>query len=77
MDVIRAAFVAKWGRIPWLETYKQMCIRLAKAERFDEALRWAERGIALYGANVARPDAVEDLRKRAEKYRAKLGRATR
>ncbi len=76
MDVIRAAFIAKWGRIPWLETYRQMCIRLAKAERFDEALRWAERGITIYGANAARPDAVQDLLKRAEKYRAKLGRVT-
>lgn len=76
MDVIRAAFIAKWGRIPWLETYKQMCIRLAKAETFDKALRWAERGIAVYGANAARPDAVKDLLKRADKYRAKLGRTT-
>lgn len=25
---------------------------------------WAERGISLYGENAARPEAVEDLRKR-------------
>lgn len=75
MEVTCAAFIAKWGRIPWLETYKQMCIRLAKAERIDEALRWAERGVTLYGANAARQDAVEDLLMRAKKYRATLGRA--
>jgi hypothetical protein len=27
MDGIRAAFVAKWGQVPVLETYKQMAIR--------------------------------------------------
>jgi len=72
METIRAAFVAKWGNIPWLHTYKQMCIRQAKAKNFAEALRWAERGLAVYGEKAARPDAVEDLRKRAEAYRARL-----
>jgi hypothetical protein len=33
---------------------------------------WAERGIAVYEDACARPEAVEDLRKRAEGYRAKL-----
>lgn len=72
MQDITAAFIAKWGSIPWLHTYKQMCIRLAKAKNFEEALRWAERGLAIYGQDAARPDAVEDLRKRAETYRARL-----
>ena len=74
MESIREAFMAKWGKIPWLHTYKQMCIRLAKAKDFEQALRWAERGLALYGESPGRPDAVEDLRKRAETYRAKLAR---
>lgn len=72
METIGAAFVAKWGQIPWLHTYKQMCIRLAKAQDFERALWWAERGLALYGENAARRDAVEDLQKRADTYRAKL-----
>jgi len=72
MDSIRAAFVAKWGQVPVLETYKQMAIRQQKAKNFEQALWWAERGIAIYGADCARPEALEDLQKRAEGYRAKL-----
>ena len=72
MDAIRTAFMAKWRMVPWLQTYKQMCIRLAKAKRFEEALWWAERGLAIYGENAHRPEAVDDLRKRAKAYRDKL-----
>jgi len=72
IDSIRAAFVTKWGQVPVLETYKQMAIRQQKAKNFEQALWWAERGIAVYGADCARPEAVEDLQKRAEGYRAKL-----
>jgi hypothetical protein len=72
MDSIRAAFMAKWGHVPVLETYRQMAIRQQKARNFEQALWWAERGIAIYGADCARLDAVEDLQKRAESYRAKL-----
>jgi hypothetical protein len=72
MDGIRAAFVAKWGQVPVLETYRQMAIRQQKAKNFEQALWWAERGITLYGADCARPEAVEDLQKRAAAYRAKL-----
>jgi len=74
MQTIREAFISKWGMIPRLHTYKQMCIRLSKAKEFGHALWWAERGLAIYGENASRPDAVEDLRKRAETYRAKLAR---
>jgi hypothetical protein len=72
MDGIRAAFVAKWGQVPVLETYKQMAIRQQKAKNFEQALWWAERGLAVYGADCARPEAVGDLQKRADAYRAKL-----
>jgi hypothetical protein len=72
MDGIRPAFLAKWGQLPVLETYKQMAIRQQKARNFERALWWAERGIAVYGADCARPEAVDDLQKRAESYRAKL-----
>ncbi len=72
MDGIKDAFITKWGKIPLLETYKQMCIRLAKAREFEKALWWAERGIAVYGPDAARPEIVEDLKSRAETYRTKL-----
>ena len=72
MDSIRAAFVSKWGRVPVLETYKQMAIRQQKAKNFEQALWWAERGIAIYGADCARSEAMEDLQQRADGYRAKL-----
>lgn len=72
MDDFRAAFMTKWGRVPLLVTYKQMCIRQQKAGQLEQALHWAERGLILYGADAARPDAVSDLRDRAASYRAKL-----
>ena len=72
MDTIRQALMAKWGQVPWLETYRQMAIRQQKAKDFEQALWWAERGIAVYGNNAARPEAVEELQKRAVAYRAKL-----
>jgi hypothetical protein len=53
-------------------TYRQMAIRQQKAGNYSQALWWAERGIALYGRDCARPEALEDLRGRAAKYRAKL-----
>lgn len=72
MPTIRAACMTKWGKVPWLDLYRQMCVRLAKAKRFDEALQWAERGLATYGSDAARAEAVADLSSRAEAYRAKL-----
>ncbi len=72
MDGIRQACLAKWGKVPLLETYQQMAIRQQKAHNYSQALWWAERGIALYGNDCARPEAVEDLRGRAAKYQAKL-----
>jgi hypothetical protein len=72
MDGIRAAMVAKWGQVPVLETYRQMAIRQQKAKNFEQALWWAERGLALYAGDCARPEAVDDLQQRAASYRAKL-----
>jgi hypothetical protein len=72
MDDVRAVFVAKWGRVPVLETYRQMAIRQQKAKNFEQALWWAERGLVLYAGECARPEAVEDLQQRAASYRAKL-----
>ena len=72
MDSIRVAFMAKWGQVPVLELYRQMAIRQQKAKEFAQALWWAERGIAIYGTDCGRPDAVEDLQKRADSFREKL-----
>jgi hypothetical protein len=72
MDSIRVAFLAKWGQVPVLELYRQMAIRQQKAKNFDQALWWAERGLAIYGTDCARTEAVADLQKRAASYQAKL-----
>jgi hypothetical protein len=49
-----------------------MAIRQQKARNFRQALRWAERGIAVYGDNAHSDEHVEDLRRRAATYRSKL-----
>jgi tetratricopeptide (TPR) repeat protein len=72
MDGIRDALLQKFGKVPLLETYRQMAIRHQKAKDWAEALRWAKRGIELYGQNAARPEAVEDLVKRVTAYSTKL-----
>ena len=56
-----------------LDTYRQMAIRQQKQYDYGRVLWWAERGIALYGDDAARPEVVDDLRKRAAGYRAKTG----
>ncbi len=53
MEAIRPALIAKFGKIPMLETYRQMCIRQQKAKAWEAGLLWAERGIALYGSEAA------------------------
>jgi len=39
MEALRAAFLAKWGQIPWIQTYRQMCIRQQKAGEYAQGLR--------------------------------------
>ena len=72
MDSIRSACMAHWGKVPVLDTYRQMAIRQQKRHTYRQALWWAERGVALYGNDAARPEAVEDLRKRTIGYRTKV-----
>ncbi len=55
MESIRPALVTRLGKVPLLETYKQAAIRHQKAKNFDQALWWAERGIALYGDDAHAP----------------------
>jgi hypothetical protein len=72
MDGIRDALLAKFGTVPVLETYRQMAIRQQKVKDWQRAIWWAERGLALYGEQAARPESVDDLRKRLIAYQAKL-----
>lgn len=72
METISGAFMAKWGKVPLLETYRQMAIRQQKKKDWQACLWWAERGLSLYGNSAAREDAVEDLIKRRNRAVAKL-----
>jgi hypothetical protein len=72
METICEAFMAKWGKVPLLETYRQMAVRQQKLKDWEACRWWTERGLALYGNNAAREDAVEDLLKRRNRAVAKL-----
>jgi hypothetical protein len=72
MEQICAAFMTKWGKIPLLDTYRQMAVRLQKKKDWRASRWWAERGLALYGDHAAREEAVEDLIKRRNRAAAKL-----
>ena len=77
MDGIRAALLAKFGKIPVLEIYRQMAIRRQKVKDWKQAIWWVERGLALYGEHAARPESVDDLRTRLTAYQAKLTTPTK
>jgi hypothetical protein len=77
MDGICAAFRAKWGKIPLLDTYRQMAIRQQKKNDWQACRWWAERGLALYGQQAAREEAVEDLVRRRNRAIVKLEAAAR
>lgn len=64
IGVIRAALFEKFAKVPVLDTYRQAAIRAQKARSWDAVERWAQRGIDVYGTHAARPEAVDDLRKR-------------
>jgi HIRAN domain len=76
MVEIRPALLREFGAVPVVEMYRQAAIRCQKARLWREAGEWAERGIAVYGDSAARPEAVEDLRKRLALAAAKLNMAT-
>jgi hypothetical protein len=77
MDRIVPALVEKFGVVPLLATYRQAAIRHQKAKAIEQALWWAERGIALYQDNAAKSEMLLDLHKRAGTYRARLDRSAR
>lgn len=72
-ETIRAALLTKFAKVPRIETYKQAAIRWQKNGDYETALRWVTRGLEVYGDQAARPEAVEDLRKRKTKYGKKVG----
>jgi hypothetical protein len=75
MEIIRPALVEKFGRAPLVDMYRQAAIRCQKARDWQTTAAWAERGLAFYGAEAARPEAVEDLRKRLAHAQAKMASA--
>jgi len=75
MGIIRPALVDKFGRTPVVDMYRQAAIRCQKARDWGKAETWAERGLAFYGTDAARPEVVEDLRKRLAHAQAKMAAA--
>lgn len=74
MDAIRPALLSFFGCIPLLDTYRQASIRFQKEDP-QTALRWAERGLELYGQDAGEPENVADLETRAQRLRARRQRA--
>lgn len=74
MSVTRHALLQKFGHLPLLETYKQAAIRHTKAGRPAEALRWARRGVELYGADAHDQAWVGELRERVSRLQARIER---
>jgi len=73
MDGICMAMRAKWAKVPLLDTYRQMAIRRQKQKDWHSVLWWAERGLGLYGDDAIRKQDVDDLRKRSDRARVRLG----
>lgn len=71
MGIIRPALVEKFGCAPVVDVYRQAAIRCQKARDWRHVATWAERGLAFYGSDAARPEFVEDLRKRLAHAEAK------
>jgi hypothetical protein len=72
MQTIREALVRKFGVVPVIELYRQAAIRCQKAKTWELARVWAERGLSVYGNECARPEVVDDLRKRLAYAEAKI-----
>ena len=72
MESICKAFMAEWGQVPLLDTYRQMAIRQQTKGDWAACQWWAERGLALYSQHRARQEAVDDLVERRDRAAAKL-----
>jgi hypothetical protein len=76
IEPIREALIAKFGVVPVIEVYRQAAIRWQKAKGWETARIWAERGLSVYGDHCARPEVVDDLRKRLAYATAKIEAGT-
>jgi hypothetical protein len=72
MESICAAFMAKEGEVPLLDTYRQMAVRQQKKGDWAACRWWADRGLALYSQHRAPREAVDDLVRRRDRAAAKL-----
>ena len=72
MEAIRPALINTFGGLPLLEVYKQSAIRHQKAQDWQAALWWAQRGLQVYGSDAVNSAVVDDLVRRADKYMVKL-----
>jgi len=77
MDVIRPALIGRYGAVPLIEMYRQASIRYQKAKLWGSAQEWAQRGVDVYADEPARPEAVEDLRRREMHATSKLEEPSR
>jgi hypothetical protein len=75
MHGIRATLHDKFGCVPVIDMYRQAAIRCQKAHDWPRVRFWAERGLAVYGSEAARPEAVADLDKRLAYADAKIAAA--
>ena len=69
---IRAAMIAKWGKLPNLVVHRQSAIRHTKAKNFAKALEWVENGLRDYGADSFKEEWTLDLQKRVVTLKAKI-----
>ena len=76
MEAVVPLLVDALGGVPLLETYRQAAIRQDQAKHYALAAWWSERGLALYGDRAFEQEWAEDLRKRAQRCQAKVGRAS-
>jgi HIRAN domain len=72
MLTIRPALLDKFGVVPVIEMYRQASIRCHKANHWEAAREWAQRGLDVYGDQAARPEVVDDLHKRLAHAAAKI-----
>jgi hypothetical protein len=77
MNDIRFALVAEFDGMPFLETYRQMCIRKQKAHLWEDVITWADRGVVLYGDDALTPEFINDLRQRSANATEKLNPSPR
>ena len=65
MDAIRPALIAMFDGLPLLEVWLR---HGPQAHDWEPALRWARRGLAVYGEDALDLDNVTDLNERIAKY---------